>query len=208
MPNLIQEAQINKGYFYTSDSGIDYTRISLDNQDLPEGYILEVGENDTVQFFRVLEFESEDTIGLLKLQMINGYWTIKKVGCTVKRMGIATLLYRTAIKSNTGVLSDASNTLPGSYNIWKNLVLMDDISISIIDLNDGSSKEYIDTILDVEIWGYDQEVVEMFRDDEDVLESMYEYKSVSQELHHFLLENKDTLSDKRHIRLLATRLVQ
>lgn len=198
----------------SSDRSVPYSPLSLPYLVAPDNLLLEYGSLGSHHFYRLLDFETETTMALMKLVPetvhTHNYLTIKKINVVKIRRGYGSFLYKTAImNSDIPVLSDKTQTLPGSVNVWQGLHSnwhSQKKEIKILNSRNGQIIPFSPTIPTYEIWGYDEEILAEIKEDDDMLESMYEYNDISKMLFDFLSTHLVNIRDKKHIRLIGAKI--
>lgn len=213
MPNIIGQGRINKGYFFNSDQAVAYQRLRIPYLRIPEQLLLEKGTQNGTLFYRLVDFDTEETIALIKLRPeqvhTHDYMTINKVGALIKGKGYGFILYKAAIlDSPLPLLSDSKLTMPGSINVWEKLHTHWKSSrktISVLNTRTGRIAPYSQKLPRHEIWGYDEDLLGLIEEDIDNLDSALEYEDISTELYDYLRNNLGKLSDRKHIRFIGGR---
>lgn len=210
MPNLLNIRQFNSGTIFTLDAHVVYT-ISNPRLKSPEGVFLETGKFETSTFYRLQDFESETTQALLIARdtEYNGrlYHELSMVEVSNRRRGYCSFLYKYAItESDLPIISDKLQTLPGSVSVWKKLRFkwrQSKYEIGYIDLKADRIHVWNKNTQEHLIWGMPGNMLSDFEEfgDEDLYYDMLKGGDISQRHYDFLVQNKDYLKDRGHIRL-------
>jgi hypothetical protein len=217
MPNVINDSEIPKGFFYESDGGIDYNLSfpAPEDIDKPEDTITLIGQSQdgNQYFYKLLDLE-EETIALLRLYKETiceeDYFRIYKIGTKQEHRnnGYAKYLYNLALRHCASPLvSDRNLTMPGSYNIWESFIVsrnQEPYTVSIINTADCSQSEYDSRKHQTFYWGHDEDYLEEYRTDSDNLDLMYNNEVLEEELYDYLKSNLGRLADRKHIRFILT----
>lgn len=213
MPNLISENNIPGGFFWKSDDLVDYNILELPDYDLPDDTILHFGVHNKVHYYKLTN-KSNEKFSMLRLvpeTLCNElFLRVSKISSIVKQKGYATTLYLAAIfNSKESVMSDTSLTMSGSYNIWRKLFSNQKenglYKISYLNTKLCEEQDMKVKTARTQIWGFDEDLLEILNMDIGNLEAAYKDGDISFELYEYLRDYKDILRDKKHIRLIARK---
>ncbi|UII21594.1 hypothetical protein [Fulvivirga ligni] len=215
MPNLNCEYALPKGHFFNCDHGIEYNQIQFHQPKFDISNLwIHFGFREQEKFFKISNQDGL-TLSLLRLLPLsilnNNYYGISKIGTlpSYRGNGYAYQLYRCAIERlDLPIICDASLTIPGSYNIWMKLIhesKTDSFEIKHLDTKSEAIKDYAYKNPMPRIWGYDEDILEIIKDDKENLEDAYLDGEVSEELYKFLKHHLNLLEDRSHVRLSANK---
>ena len=217
MPNVINDSEIPKGFFYESDGGINYNFSFPDHEDIdkPDDTITLIGQaHDGNQYFYKLLNLEEEVVALLRVYKETfcgeDYFKIHKIGTKKehRNKGYAKYLYNLALRCcKYPLVSDRNLTMPGSYNIWESLIVsrnQEPYTVSFINTDDCSKSEYDSRKHQTFYWGHDEDYLEEYRSDTENLELMYNDEILEEELYDYLKSNLNRLVDRKNIRFVLT----
>lgn len=215
MPNLFSANEINKGYFLESDKNIAYETYSdRDIIEHPENTITQIGYTDDKSFiyFKLLN-ESLKILSLLRVEKktfcAKEFYQINKIYSVKKRNGYAKYLYNIAlIICDSPLISDKYLTRPGSYNVWESLIEyrnVDEYEVHYINIADCETRKYNSSKPETFYWGYDQEKIEVYREEPDNLEYQLDNNFYDEETYLYLKNNLRRIQDKTNIRFIMIK---
>lgn len=210
MPNLTDVSNIPGGYFWNSDNLVVHDILNIAAIVLPQNTILHFGIINNIHYYKLTNLNNYK-VSLLRLVpetlCQEEFLRISKVGSRVKRKQYAITLYLAAIyNSEKSIISDTSLTISGSYNIWRKLFrtqLNLNYQISYLNTNDCDERFLTTKIARTQLWGFDEGLLEIIRDDFENLEMSYDAGDISIELFEYLRDFYTVLNDKKNIRLIA-----
>lgn len=121
-----------------------------------------------------------------------------------RHLGVAKFLYLNALSQGYKLMSDGTQTTPGSMDLWKNLILRNDRAVYIMNIETRSKRKYARQS-DYEIWGkeanddFDNLEVE---DKLYLLDHMLSTNEISDRQYRYFIKNLTKLADKKNIRII------
>jgi hypothetical protein len=214
MPNVINVIDLPRGYFYESDTHIVYeTFPTFNDSNAPDDTITLIGftQDNNHIFFKLLDIE-ENLIALLRVVKINlcgqEFYKIYKIGSKIRLKGYAKYLYNVAVRHcNYPLISDLNLTRPGSFNIWQSFIVSRinaPYTVQVINTNECSISDYDSRKHETSYWGFDEDMLEVYKDEPENLEYQYNDGMMEEDLYEFLRDNLKTLKNRNDIRFVLT----
>lgn len=216
MPNLNCEISLPKGHFFTCDTNVEYQQIQFTQSAFDKTNLtIYYGHRNGEQYFKISD-QDRVTISLLRLLRTNlvntDFYKVSKVGTKSEHRlnGYAYQLYLTALERlDLPILSDATLTIPGSYNIWAKLLhdsRHGNIEIKSLNTKTNKINKYSYKNPKTRIWGYDPDILNIIKEDKENLNEAYADGQITKELYEFVRDNLRLLGDRRHLRLVVEKV--
>ncbi|HNW74276.1 MAG TPA: hypothetical protein PKN44_11670 [Bacteroidales bacterium] len=216
MPNLITVQDLSPGYLINDD----YRNLTFN--DVKHSELLELPVDLSIQkarrphylYLKLKKAGTNDDLSLLRLKKIvihnDTYYSVDKSNSFIKGKGYAQYLYEYSfIYLKYPVISDKTQTMPGSAKLWKKFHENQNskhYTLYIINENTYTISPYINrNFNDYDIWGWHPDFINLLRTYPEMLEDGLKDGDLSEELYHYLNDGWNKVKDRAHIRLIGRK---
>lgn len=210
MPLLIPPKSLSSGYLINDD----YKKLSFEEieyKDLDSNLKLMFSEDSKYKYFRLDNLEGQK-LSLIRLKPIEinnkKFYTIDKSKSFIQGKGYAIYLYEYVfVNMVLPVISDKTQTKPGSSNLWKKFLKRQkekNYEIFVFNTTTNKISPYSTrNFNDYRIWGWFEDFTDMAKQDPKFLDDALKYNDISKELYTFLNSNIKKVKDRSNILLFA-----
>lgn len=214
MPNTISPQQLNPNYLINDD----YRKLVFNEVNdtslmwLPKKYCITYSNDPNYIYFRLEVRRTGEHLSLVRLRLevvnLQEYYKVDKSHSFIKRKGYAVPLYEYCfLYLDHPVISDYTQTMPGSSNLWKKMYRRrknKNYEILVLNTKTNQLKLYTKrNYKDYDIWGWDQYLIDFTKTDDTLIDLMYHNKELSDLQFGYLKLWIKKLKDREHILLVG-----
>lgn len=168
MPNLLSTIDASEYYFDDIEKIYNFQICQTNNQHYILKYALGILNNEPIHLYLLTDLNDKH-LSLLRLTeiTINNklYHQINKSYSLVPKNGYGQILYRLSFEiNNVPIISDSLNTLPGSFNLWKKLIVNKIVIAYSFNINTFRKSKINLPLKEFNYWGVNNEFLEAIKE--------------------------------------------
>ncbi|MBK6544296.1 MAG: hypothetical protein IPG12_03305 [Saprospiraceae bacterium] len=211
MPNIYNPNKFDLGFFLDEQRNQTYQLATSSIPNPIQGSQLLISYSFPKKHVYIKLVDNSDILcGVIRLQELKintkNYYIVERAFTNhfYRRQGVIIHLYKYVLKLGYSLMSDGTQTNPGSMNLWKNAnTLFNSKKVYIINIKTLSKRRYLRQP-DHKIWGKetndDYDLLEM-HEKKYALENLYENGIITKEQQIFYNTYIDQLEDRYNIRI-------